>query len=363
MPSRGAGLDCRRFGINCVRGLRSSTTMRKRKAQVSAENSGANLGHPASSVSEKMYSLDMPDELEEKLGWLGIVAGNPPPTLYHYTSMGGLLGIVGTGRIHASDIQYLNDQSESDQIWNALQNRIKRKIAGATKSNSANLREILDAIERRRASDLMVDAYVASFSEVGDSLSQWRAYSTDGIGFSVGFDSACLRMAYVPDTVNGKPTSIMAQIAKVRYLSVDDDQSIDSIIEAVSEFAQAALSVTEKLHQAPEAVLFSDSFGASVKLVAPIFKHDAFSEEREWRLIISKTLGRVASRRFRAGKSMLIPYVEAEPKLEGSYFIREVIVGPTPHPALSKEAVASLFDSIGGPEVLIRNSNVPYRHW
>lgn len=43
--------------------------------------------------------------------------------------------------------------------------------------------------------------------------------------------------------------------------------------------------------------------------------------------------------------------------------IIEVVVGATPHPALSKEAVESLFKSIGQPQVVVRDSKAPYRHW
>ena len=34
------------------------------------------------------------------------------PTLYHYTSIGGLLGIVKTKVIWATQVQYLNDMHE-----------------------------------------------------------------------------------------------------------------------------------------------------------------------------------------------------------------------------------------------------------
>src|SRR5271165_4390934 len=62
-------------------------------------------------------------------------------------------------------------------------------------------------------------------------------------------------------------------------------------------------------------------------------------------------------------KSTLIPYVEAEPQVKDGYFIKEVIVGPTPNPDLSIESIKGLFRSLNHPEVTVRASNVPYRHW
>ena len=36
----------------------------------------------------------------------------PPDILYHYTDQDGLLGIVSTGKMRATNIEYLNDQRE-----------------------------------------------------------------------------------------------------------------------------------------------------------------------------------------------------------------------------------------------------------
>jgi hypothetical protein len=43
------------------------------------------------------------------------------------------------------------------------------------------------------------------------------------------------------------------------------------------------------------------------------------------------------------------------------YFIDEVVVGPTPSPRLTIEAVQALFASEGHPEVLIKNSHISLR--
>ena len=101
----------------------------------------------------------------------------------------------------------------------------------------------------------------------------------------------------------------------------------------------------------------------SVAVFAPIFKDIAFEEEQEWRLVLSKIPGPMPAKQFRAGKSTLVPYVDAELQVKEGYFIKEVIVGPTPHPELSVEAAGALFQSLNHPEVSVRASNVPYRHW
>jgi len=106
-----------------------------------------------------------------------------------------------------------------------------------------------------------------------------------------------------------------------------------------------------------------------VGVIAPSYKNSAFRAESEWRMVLSKPHKPMPGQRFRAGKSTVIPYVEvelnrnAELRVSDEYMIRKVLVGPTPTPDLSREAVQSLFLSKGHGEVLVEKSTIPYRHW
>src|SRR5204862_3107962 len=51
-------------------------------------------------------SLDQARSIQE------IQASKPPFVLYHYTTRNALLGMLTTGRLHASHILYLNDHKE-----------------------------------------------------------------------------------------------------------------------------------------------------------------------------------------------------------------------------------------------------------
>ena len=75
---------------------------------------------------------------------------------------------------------------------------------------------------------------------------------------------------------------------------------------------------------------------------------------------------------FRSGKSTLIPFVEImlDVMREGAdcvpredYFINEVVIGPTPTPELTSEALRSLFEAEGHPGVVVRTSQIPFRDW
>ncbi len=78
------------------------------------------------------------------------------------------------------------------------------------------------------------------------------------------------------------------------------------------------------------------------------------------------------AQQFRSGKSTPIPFVEVMLDVERigadmiprkSYFINEVIIGPTPTPELTSAALKSLFASEGRPEVVVRPSEIPFRSW
>lgn len=67
----------------------------------------------------------------------------------------------------------------------------------------------------------------------------------------------------------------------------------------------------------------------------------------------------------------MVPYVEImlDARREGAsrfpqetYFIDEVIIGPTPEPELSIEVVEALFAGVG-KEVRVKKSDIPYRNW
>jgi hypothetical protein len=59
---------------------------------------------------------------------------------------------------------------------------------------------------------------------------------------------------------------------------------------------------------------------------APILKDESFSEEKEWRVISRPLINQSADFSFREGQSLLIPYS----KLQLSFRLREVVIGPTP---------------------------------
>ena len=83
---------------------------------------------------------------------------NPlPEILYHYTSADALLSIVNSGRISATNIDYLNDSSEVAWMWKAVASQLEATKLSENKAESECATQILkkiksdDGLERVRS--------------------------------------------------------------------------------------------------------------------------------------------------------------------------------------------------------------------
>jgi hypothetical protein len=291
---------------------------------------------------------------------MGIFPSIPPPFLYHYTSMEALLSIVSSGQIRASHARYLNDISETEWMWRSIIALLEQKKHSTESKNAALASSILDKLEDRRR----LNEFVASFSENGDDLTQWRAYCSSGAGVSIGFDSACLQTGWVADPAGKEPSFVGGTLKKVRYLGPDEEAKLSSELDVLMNLSP---SIDKGFDGQP--ITREQFLIAWLSVISPTFKHPAFSAENEWRLVLTKPHKNMPFQRFRPGRSSIIPYVEAilnrgpNSNCPADYMIKKVIIGPTPSPELSKAALESLFGSAGHPEVQIEVSNIPFRHW
>jgi len=249
----------------------------------------------------------------------------PPAILYHYTSAEGLLGILSTNCIWGTQIQFLNDSTELS-FGVATVNSILKKIDVPD--------EIMSKWEGRPDNPF---CFVASFCEEGDLLSQWRGYTSDATGYSLGFRTESL------SKLSLRPV-------------VYDAQQQEKLVIATLKGYEDVYDVGEKLFEC-----------------AASFKHPTFSEEREWRIldyILDWRPGWGAESvgmKFRASKRFIIPYVEFHPETETGLWKNEILkldslrFGPTDNPVEASDSLESLLWTFGyrGPRVL--GSEVPLR--
>jgi hypothetical protein len=278
-----------------------------------------------------------------------------PRTVYHYTSFDGFKGIARDEKIWASHSDYLNDSSEARHLLSVISKNVKDwKLSGNEDYRSAQ-KQLLSFIK----SPLATQYYIASFSEVGDALSQWRAYCKRG-GVSIGFSAESLLKARTEHQLDGTIPGIDLNVCKVRYIG---DGRFSEATEDLLEF----FSIWQDEAENPEqrTILFENTLSSLVCY----YKHIGFEEEREWRLVVSdESHSPDLQYDIRTSSSMLIPYIPVvllgdAPQRMLDQIITEVIVGPGPHMELNERAIRMYFALIGMSHIPVLCSSIPYRDW
>jgi hypothetical protein len=277
--------------------------------------------------------------------------------LYHYTSIEGLIGIIESKSIWATNILYLNDASELDyakalfeeQIIN-FQNKIGRSdylFDWFFKSSIEDIKSI---------SPNTYVFFICSFSERNDLLSQWRGYCPSGIGVSLGFKFNDLRKS-----LKGYTFSIMPCI----YKKNEQVSKINNLIENV--YDKFKFEMTQHQDNIYRIILNKSALEFYTEFIrmAPGIKHPKFKEEKEWRIVTwIDTKDQLDKIKFRPGKSMVIPYIDIPLPREGENLIlKKIVVGPTHEPELSKTAIEMLLKSNNVKFNKVQRSTIPYRNW
>jgi len=262
--------------------------------------------------------------------------------------------IVRNGELWASNLRYMNDSTEFAFVLDIIRNRVGYLWEQSEDENESKaLHQLLRTISESKE----MDAYVISFSERRDDLSQWRGYCPPGLGVCIGFKSSVLHEIAFP-TPKRRKTSLdagISQFGKVIYLDKNSGESFDGMIKRVLSKDLESLASMEQT-----SVLYSIMTG-----FAPFYKSNTFEDEAEWRLQLGHSFkaNKPTKIGFRIGKSTLIPYAVLDISAAGGEYISEVIVGPSPNLDLTVEAVKEFLASEGRPQISVVGTDVPYRHW
>jgi hypothetical protein len=298
------------------------------------------------------------------------VAQGSPKTLFHYTGTSGFCGIVQSGNIRATHLAYMNDSSEYQHGVTLLH----EAVSDERKKNSDPIaRSLFDCmlpqLEPLPVWDLP-PIFVACLSATPDSLSQWRAYGGGEGGIALGFERARLEQAIV---------GINAALAPVIYDNAKKRQIVHQMVQwAIAEFQKLrSRQPSDDIRQLAKS--WTETLFAYAAQVAPLFKDEAFAEEREWRLLYGpryKTEICVAAKGPRLtsfidiglGKPPQIPsgWEPGDParkrKLPNCLPLKEVWFGPGRVQELTRLAAKVLLENGVYPDgVKLELSRVPFR--
>lgn len=336
--------------------------------------------------------------------------------LYHYTNIRGLKGIIESSCLHATNVRYLNDSQEfifGIEYFSKL--FPSPEVAFSAQEHEDSLYDnLIDRLfvllleDFKHGKNVSEDYFVISFSTKPDVLSQWRGYGKDNAGYCIKFNYP--KILYPANSLMSTP------IQKINYIDSKDlsfarnrlnqikniwkpdfDQrmpwlkrhDIAEYMKMLARFdeLESAAGPSVRIPTSTDRVCYPDKVDANddpgwyqlinefiffavepaLSNIACAWKHNAFSEEDEYRLVYKKfeleSHPDHMNIKFKEGKNFLVPYVEVPYDFKKNKIIEEVIVGPCPHPveaaASARQFLAAYLEDVA--EVV--NSKIPYRFW
>lgn len=257
--------------------------------------------------------------------------------LYHYTTIDAFIKILESECIWASCSNYLNDYNEISITIDGFINYLKKNIETKKNDKEKQFNEKLIKYYNSNSKVNKEQIFIASLSEKGDLLSQWRAYSNDGYGVSIGFHPNFIDLAYplqIDDFKNKKP-----YLFPIEY----EEKELKKYFKELYKIAIKSMSESEEkkyytIDRAIEGVIKFDDKRTNLintfkmlERMAACFKNEGFQEEKEWRIVkFDETYdklnnGIIDDIDIRISKGLLIPYYKIPIKKDA---IKEIIIGP-----------------------------------
>jgi hypothetical protein len=295
----------------------------------------------------------------------------PPSTLYHYTTADGLIGMLQSRQIWATNVRFMNDTSElayGIRLVRAVFEKIGARVIRGRARNT-----LLYEIVRAGVSEMLDDAerntihYAASFCTNGNLLSQWRGYGQSGGGFALGFVAKRLHgfaAEFLPNAPV-KPEQVPVFLRKVMY----DPKAQEALVHQwITSLLQQLRTASSRAVPSAAEIWRTEAAQIVARLVYEAlvcFKHPGFAEEEEWRLIQQ---GRVGSQdlckvSFRARTGRIISYSPLTYQNAADHFpVAAITFGPTLDGQASERALRMLLESHGfnAEAVQIHASGIPF---
>lgn len=260
-------------------------------------------------------------------------------TLYHYTTLSGLLGIVRSRVLWASDVRYMNDAAELHYALGLLTEGIRQRIIHHS-PHTTRLEKFDYWLKNKLNHGHML--FSASFRANGNLLSQWRGYSTIGKGVSIGFHPAHIACWAEEQHF---------QIGQCIYEREQQQELIDQVLDLIEN----GILPDEQIFTMIEIDLLR---------LAVLLKHPSFREENEWRVVLPLSHQEPNRRiKFREGNTLLKPYTEFVLESQAQPMALEhVYLGPTPDSELSMHSLQLFLEQHQlYPRHGINDSQIPYR--
>ena len=273
--------------------------------------------------------------------------------LFHYCSVSVFHAIITTGRVRLASVRHSNDHTEGTLLSAAVSRLARRQQH--TEEEIAKLQVRATELETQ------FDGLALCMSEEGDLLSQWRGYADDGFGVAIGFSRPYLSSL---DELSGPNDQNFAlKLYKANYRPEDHDEAIEPLFRSfVTLGAKPAVADfgDERIQEVSRKIETFEALRLSLQAYDHVFslKHNAFSEECEWRLLCHIDWEQDTPAGFHPARGRLAPYIELALSQRGYAPISEIVLG-SQH-TTPPDVVTQFLRLCGYEGVVVRSSKVPY---
>jgi hypothetical protein len=216
-----------------------------------------------------------------------------PERLWHYTSGAGAKAIFESRTLWAGHLGIHERHRD-------VARRLSDELPEHREALARWIKHVSDSPREGAAPNL----FAVSFSEQWDLLSQWRGYATGSGGpFCLGIPSTLLkgRLSFGHD----------GQAWTLRKCIYSRDEQADLIETRIRRQLDSVSRTEVPPHGRTREDHAYRNIHAAVVTVAPLCKHPAFAEEREWRLIIGPLAAKKADKvHFVERQHTLAPYID-----------------------------------------------------
>jgi hypothetical protein len=276
-------------------------------------------------------------DLKEIVG--SLYGAKPERTLYHYTSLSAIHGIIKDNGLWATDIHYFTDSHELKHAVDVLSHEVRIRLEQYSPERKL-LAQLQDWLHWRLAKGHLL--FVTSFTEKGNLLSQWRGYCSYEKGLSLGFE---------PTHVSACASREGFRLGRCIYDSKTQMELAEAAVDAIESFALSRGEASaQNAHPSQSYHSVFAEIEPDLLCIAALMKHPSFEEETEWRAVspvVSDYVRTMIS--YRVGKAMLIPYVVLP--LHNSSTVKlaleHVYLGPTPQNNLSMNSLSQFLSASG----------------
>lgn len=285
---------------------------------------------------------------------IGVFDFAPDQVVWHYTDGAGILGILQSSTLYATQVSSLNDPNETKYATDLYKEVVKQVIAESSDDHDAVAfyNAVLEAVKENPESPThgISKFFVTSFSADENDLAQWRLYGGKN-PYAIGFYAGML---------NREPNS---QLYKVVYERDRQHAFVREIVDATLRFYREGL-VGERLSDpAGWAKAFYSAWDEWIYKLAPIAKDECWRTENEFRIVHELKAAEFAQVRFSQKNTVLARYLPLSTPMVVKRRapllpIAKIWIGPGERQVFTRISINLLLEQMGYMNIPVEISNL-----